>query len=89
MQSGTAGTDEWVIDFESTSAGRQDPLMGWFGSRDTQSQVRLRFPTQADAIAYADRNGLAYDLELPLPRRRKPKVYADNFKYGRAENWTH
>jgi hypothetical protein len=89
MQSGTAGTDEWVIDFESTSAGRQDPLMGWFGSRDTQSQVRLRFPTQADAVAYADRNGLEYDLELPLPRRRRPKVYADNFKYGRAENWTH
>jgi hypothetical protein len=89
MQSGIAGTDEWVIDFESTSAGRQDPLMGWFGSRDTQSQVQLRFPTQADAIAYADRNGLAYDIELPLPRRRKPKVYADNFKYGRLENWTH
>jgi hypothetical protein len=89
MQSGIAGTDHWVLEFESTSPGRHDPLMGWFGSRDTQSQVRLRFPTQADATAYADRQGLAYDLELPLPRVRKPKAYADNFKYGRLENWTH
>ena len=89
MQSGIAGTDEWVLDFESTSAGRQDPLMGWFGSRDTQSQVQLRFPTQADAVAYAERKGLDYDLELPLQRIRKPKIYADNFKYGRTENWTH
>jgi hypothetical protein len=89
MQSGIAGTDEWVLEYESASAGRQDPLMGWFGSRDTQSQVRLRFGTQDEAVAYATRNGIAYDLELPLARIRKPKIYADNFKYGRLENWTH
>jgi hypothetical protein len=89
MQSGIAGTDEWVLEYESTSAGRQDPLMGWFGSRDTQSQVHLRFPTQDEAVAYATRNDIDYDLELPQARIRKPKIYADNFKYGRLENWTH
>ncbi len=89
MQSGTAGSDEWVLEYQSTSPGRQDPLMGWFGSRDTQSQVRLRFATQAEAVDYAAREAIDYDLELPLPRVRKPKIYADNFKYGRLENWTH
>ena len=89
MQAGMAGTEEWVLEFESAAPGRQDPLMGWFGSRDTQSQVRMRFPTREDAVAYASRNEVAYDLELPLPRGSKPKVYADNFKYGRMENWTH
>jgi hypothetical protein len=90
MQSGVAGTDEWVLEWQSNAPGRQDPLMGWFGSRDTQSQVRLRFPSQDAAIAYAKRNGMAYDLELPLPpREHRPKIYADNFKFGRTENWTH
>jgi len=89
MQSGIAGTDEWVLDFEPTGRQRQDPLMGWNGGAPTQSQVRLRFPSQADAVAYAERNGLAYDLEIPPVRVHKPKAYADNFKYGRLENWTH
>jgi hypothetical protein len=90
MQSGVGGTDEWVLEWESASAGRQDPLMGWFGSRDTQSQVRLRFPSREDAISYAERNAVSYDVELPPPpRSRQPKIYADNFKFGRSENWTH
>jgi hypothetical protein len=89
MQSGRAGTHEWVLDFEPSSPRLPDPLMGWIGSADTQAQVRLTFATRDEAVAYADRNGIAYDLELPQPRHIKPKAYADNFRYGRIENWTH
>jgi len=89
MQSGLAGTDEWVLDFEPTDRQHQDPLMGWNGGASTQSQVRMLFPTKDEAVAYAERNGLAFDLELPSARVHKPKVYAYNFKYGRLENWTH
>jgi hypothetical protein len=89
MQSGVAGTDEWVLDFEPTDRQHQDPLMGWNGGASTQSQVRLLFASKDEAVAYAERNGLAFDLELPTPRVYKPKVYADNFKFGRLENWTH
>ncbi len=89
MQSGVAGTQEWVLDFEPTERQHQDPLMGWNGGASTQRQVRLLFPSQADAVAYAERAGLAYDLEISPVRVHKPKAYADNFKYGRSENWTH
>ena len=89
MQSGMAGTGEWVLDFEPAEARRADPLMGWSGSADTQAQVRLRFDSRDEAIAYADRCGLAYDVELPRTRRVGPKAYADNFRFGRRENWTH
>jgi hypothetical protein len=89
MQSGRAGSDEWVLEFEPASPRRPDPLMGWIGSADTQAQVRLSFQTREEAVAYADKNGIAYDLELPQPRRIRPKAYADNFRYGRIENWTH
>jgi hypothetical protein len=89
MQSGWAATHEWVLEFESSSPQRPDPLMGWSGSADTQAQVRLHFDTRDEAVAYAKKAGLDYDLELPQERRVKPKAYADNFRYGRIENWTH
>ncbi len=31
MQSGWAGTHEWVLVFEPQKAQRPDPLMGWIG----------------------------------------------------------
>jgi hypothetical protein len=89
MQSGWAATEEWVLEFEPAAPGRPDPLMGWIGSADTQAQVVLRFATREEAVAYADKQGLAYDLELPLIRKVAPKAYADNFRFGRMENWTH
>jgi hypothetical protein len=89
MQSGWGNTREWMLEFVATHARRPDPLMGWIGGGDTQQQVRLTFDTKEEAIAYAERAGLDYDVELPQPRRVKPKAYADNFKYGRIENWTH
>jgi hypothetical protein len=89
MQSGWAGTHEWVLEFEPAEPRRADPLMGWIGSADTQAQVILRFATQAEALAYAEAHGIPYDLELTRARHVKPKAYADNFRYGRRENWTH
>ncbi len=89
MQSGVAGTHEWVLDFEPAAPRRPDPLMGWSGSTDTQAQVRLRFETRDEAVAYAEGQGLAYDVELPHTRKFRAKAYADNFKFGRLDNWTH
>ena len=52
--------------------------------------MRLRFDTKEEAIAFADGNGVSYDLEEPpTVKPTKPKAYADNFKYNRVENWTH
>lgn len=89
MQSGRAGTDRWLLEFEPDHARRADALMGWIGGTETQTQVHLSFETQAEAIAYAEANAIAYDLELPQHRVVRPKAYADNFRYGRSENWTH
>jgi hypothetical protein len=89
MQSGYAGTHEWVLDFEPTEARRADPLMGWSGSADTQAQLRLRFDTREEAVAYAEKQGLQYVVEIAQERKFRPKAYADNFRYGRTDNWTH
>ena len=89
MQSGWAATHHWVLELEPAARQLPDPLMGWIGSTDTQAQVRLHFDTKDEAVAFAEKHGIAYDLELPHARRIKPKAYADNFRYGRLENWTH
>ena len=89
MQSGAAQTQEWVLEYEP-SGPVPDPIMGWSGGSSTLNQVTLLFPAEAEAKAYADRKGILYDLGLPPPERPlKPRAYADNFRYGRMENWTH
>ena len=45
-QSGKANTGRWLLEFERQQAQRPDPLTGWNGSGDTNTQVRLTFPTQ-------------------------------------------
>jgi hypothetical protein len=54
-----------------------------------RSQVRLAFDTKEEAIAYAERNGIAYTVSEPESRRPMRKAYADNFKFGRIGSWTH
>jgi hypothetical protein len=80
MQSGRARTDEWVLEFAPAEARRPDPLMGWAGSGDTQSQVILTFASQADAQAYADAYGITATVHPTPPRRLKLQAYADNFR---------
>jgi ribosomal protein L13E len=63
--------------------------MGWTSSGDTRRQLRLYFDSEAEAIVYAKKNGLAYELMQPQKRTVRPKAYADNFAYNRVGRWTH
>ena len=63
--------------------------MGWTGSGNTQTQVKLWFDTKEEAVAYAERMGLAYVLQEPQTRQHIRKSYSDNFKFGRIGSWTH
>jgi len=89
MQSGQARTKEWVLEYEGQAPREVDPLMGWTSSTDTQSQIKLEFDTKEEAIAYAQRNGIMFRLMEPNPREPIRKSYADNFKFGRLQPWTH
>jgi len=91
MQSGQAKTRDWVLEFAPESARTLDPLMGWTGSSDMNGQVRMRFSSQEAAVEYAERNGIAYQLQLP--HKRKPNIraggYGENFSHNRRSVWTH
>ena len=50
-------------------------------------QIKLRFATKDEAIAYAERNGLAYRVEEPkLDHDRRTFSYSDNFKTSRRSD---
>jgi hypothetical protein len=80
MQSGKATAGQWLLQFESHRAHTPDPLTGWSGGGDTQSQVTLTFPTLDAAKAYADRNEIPYHFVPASEGTLKIQSYADNFK---------
>lgn len=89
MQSGTAKTTRWLLEFEQERPREIDPLMGWTSSSDMRQQVKLYFDTREEAIAYAQRNGIAATVEEPKDPKRRSIAYADNFKFNRVGQWTH
>ncbi len=89
MQSGRAKAEQWKLEFEPASARTPDPLMGWSSSNDTQSQVVLRFDTQEEAVAYAQRHGIPFQVFPAKESKPIIKAYADNFAFQRKEPWTH
>ncbi len=89
MQSGTAKTKEWVLDYEPEQPRMVEPLMGWTSSGDMKQQVRLHFDTKEEAIAYCEQNGIAYQAFDSTPQKRARIAYSDNFAYTRRSPWTH
>ncbi|MBB3394828.1 MULTISPECIES: ETC complex I subunit [unclassified Rhizobium] len=74
--SGTARTKGWRLVFDRRSAPFIEPLMGYTGSADTLTQVKLKFLTLESAIHYAERQGLTYVVQ------RQPSKAAAQIKQG-------
>ncbi|MBN2752700.1 MAG: ETC complex I subunit [Rhodospirillaceae bacterium] len=83
MQSGRGNAAKWILDFEETEKRFTDPLVGWVGSDDTLTQVKLKFDSRDAAVAFAEKKGLDYTVEEPKTRRLVPKNYSDNFAYSK------
>jgi hypothetical protein len=54
-----------------------------------KQQIRLSFPSKEEAVAYAEKHGIAYRMFDAHPRKPTKKAYSDNFKFGRIGTWTH
>jgi hypothetical protein len=89
MQSGQANTKEWMLDYEPEQPRNVEPLMGWTSSGDMKQEVRLRFETKEEAIAFCEREGIPYQVFESTPPVRQRISYSDNFAYPRREAWTH
>jgi ETC complex I subunit conserved region len=89
MQSGTAKTKAWLLNYEPEQRSAVEPLMGWTSSGDMKQQVQLRFDTKEEAVAYCERNGIPYAVFESTPPKRARIAYSDNFAPTRRGAWTH
>ena len=86
MQSGKANAQAWVLEYEPAARKEADGLMGWIGSSDTTQQLRLKFDTKEEAVAYATRKGLDFQVIEPATKKPVPaKNYSDNFRFDKLE----
>ena len=78
MQSGLGKTNKWILEYETKNPTR-NPLMGWESSNDTLSELKLEFSSKDQAINYAKK--MKIDFEIIEPKKRKviKKSYSDNF----------
>jgi len=79
-QSGKAKVGRWTLEYERQEALRPDPLTGWAGSGDTETQLRLSFDSKEEALAYAKAKGIDVHLVPAAPIPLKLQAYADNFR---------
>ena len=79
-QSGKAKVGCWTLEIERKEALQPDPLTGWSGSGDTETQLRLSFVSKDEALAYARSKGLEVHIISAPPVGLKLQAYADNFR---------
>ena len=89
MQSGQAKAKDWVLDYEPEEPRVVESLMGWTSSGDMKSQLRLRFSSKDEAVAYCERHGIPYQVAEAKKTARRGMSYADNFASTRRGSWTH
>lgn len=91
MSSGTAKSKSWILDYSAANSREVDPLMGWTSSDDTQSQVRIKFPSKEAALSYAAEHGIEAVVTEPKTRKTivRPGGYGENFATNRRGPWTH
>tara|TARA_B100001057_G_scaffold464008_1_gene518738 strand:- start:22 stop:303 length:282 start_codon:yes stop_codon:yes gene_type:complete len=78
MQSGRAKTKKWLLRFDDDKSGI-NPLMGWESSSNTLSELNLEFSSKEDAIKYAKKNNVNFEIIEPNGRKIIKKSYTDNF----------
>jgi len=78
MQSGMGKTDKWILEYE-TNNPTSNPLMGWESSNDTFSELKLEFSSKENALNYAKKMKIDYEIIEPKKRKIIKKSYADNF----------
>ena len=78
MQSGRRNTKNWLLEFDTLNTGI-NPLTGWETSKDTMSEVKLKFSNKEQAINYAKKNNIDYYVVEPQKSRTIIKSYSDNF----------
>lgn len=79
MQAGKRQSSQWILEFEKQGQDYIEPVMSWLGSKDMGFQIRIKFDTKEQAIAFAKEREWHYHLISPQTRKFHAKSYTNNF----------
>ncbi len=74
------GLHFWLMEFvEQPGSKFKETLMGRTSSSDTSNEIKIKFPTLAEAIEFAKKKNYNFEVINPKRRRLIKKTYASNF----------
>ena len=79
-QSGNAKADKWLLSFVHNGTRKIEPVMGWTSTKDTMQEVVLKFNSQQEAVSYAEKHNIDYQLIPHTEHKMILRSYASNFK---------
>ena len=89
-QSGHARTKAWLLEYERLEPAEIEPLMGWTSSsRDRTRRSGCRSTRKEEAIAFAEKRGIAYRVEEPAARPSAADSPTPTISSRPAGQWTH
>jgi len=82
-QSGDKKNKYWVLECISVIGVSEDLLTGW-KSINNNYDKKIKFSDKEEAIDYAKKNSLDYEVVSEKQKEIKNKSYAENFKFRRV-----
>ncbi len=81
-QSGKLHKDFWILEHINEKGYKTDLLTGW-KTTETNLTKKMKFLNKEEAVSYAKKNKLAFEILRELNKEISNKSYADNFKFKR------
>ena len=81
-QSGKLHKDFWVLEHINDKGVKIDLLTGW-KTTETNLKKKMKFLNEEEAVSYAKKNKLAFEILREVNKETSNKSYADNFKFKR------
>ena len=81
-QSGKLHKDFWVLEQVNDKVVKTDLLTGW-KTTETNLIKKMKFSNKEQAVSYAEKNNLDFEISKEVNKEISNKSYADNFKFKR------
>ena len=81
-QSGKSHKDHWVLEHINDKGVKIDLLTGW-KTTETNLIKKMKFLNKEEAVSYAKKNNLDFEILKEENKEISNKSYADNFKFKR------
>ena len=81
-QSGKLHKEFWFLEQTNTKGVKTDLLTGW-KTTETNLTKKMKFSNKEEAVSYAEKNNLDFEISKEVNKEISNKSYADNFKFKR------